>query len=375
MSAESEMKISFLVTYYNQEKYVKQSLESILAIEKPDEWEILIGDDASTDGTCQEVQKYVEQDSKHIKLFRRTDEDKKGLTKLHMGPMNRLSLLEKASGDYFVTLDGDDWYSDKAFVREAIAIMEENPNISVVMFGNRTISHGIVTGEFLLPKEGYITGEEYLSKKWHIHAGACVYRNAFDENKIDFLKQLHLFDDHSIPITNLEYGDIYFVPRVIYNYRYLENSVYYPESFIVKYCYIATWISPVLLAVPERLKTVTKISYYDSVIIMYIYRKEIKNIPREKYREIKKMLEAYCPSEIYDLFCYDSLNLKEFWCLRNKIINGHRRDVFDKYCARVKENLKSRFSKKINKLPYIRGLVMENEMLKAQLKEMSGEDQ
>ena len=56
------MKISFLVTYYQQERFVRQSLDSILAIKKPEEWEILVGDDGSTDGTVQEVQKYIDRD-------------------------------------------------------------------------------------------------------------------------------------------------------------------------------------------------------------------------------------------------------------------------------------------------------------------------
>ena len=41
------MKISFLVTYYQQAEYVRQSMESILALKKPEAWEILIGDDGS----------------------------------------------------------------------------------------------------------------------------------------------------------------------------------------------------------------------------------------------------------------------------------------------------------------------------------------
>ena len=44
------MKVSFLVTYYQQARFVRESLDSILALEKPAEWEILIGDDGSADG-------------------------------------------------------------------------------------------------------------------------------------------------------------------------------------------------------------------------------------------------------------------------------------------------------------------------------------
>ena len=53
------MKVSFLVTYYNQREYVKQSMDSILAIDKPCDWEILVGDDGSSDGTIEEVNRYL----------------------------------------------------------------------------------------------------------------------------------------------------------------------------------------------------------------------------------------------------------------------------------------------------------------------------
>ncbi len=52
------MKISFLVTYYNQAQYVKDSLDSILAINKNYDWELLVGDDGSTDETVSIVNEY-----------------------------------------------------------------------------------------------------------------------------------------------------------------------------------------------------------------------------------------------------------------------------------------------------------------------------
>ena len=63
------MKVSFLVTYYNQESFVRESLDSILALEKPGEWEILVGDDGSSDGTAAAVREYVDADPEHIRLF------------------------------------------------------------------------------------------------------------------------------------------------------------------------------------------------------------------------------------------------------------------------------------------------------------------
>ena len=46
------MKISILVVTYNQEKYIQQCLDSILMQQIDFEYEVIIGDDCSTDNTA-----------------------------------------------------------------------------------------------------------------------------------------------------------------------------------------------------------------------------------------------------------------------------------------------------------------------------------
>lgn len=52
------MKISFCITYYNQEQYVKDSIKSILSLEIPIDFEVLIGDDGSSDGTLNKIEAF-----------------------------------------------------------------------------------------------------------------------------------------------------------------------------------------------------------------------------------------------------------------------------------------------------------------------------
>lgn len=55
------MKISICITYYNQEKFVRQSLDSVLAIDYPCDFEILCGDDGSDDNMIDIIKEYAEK--------------------------------------------------------------------------------------------------------------------------------------------------------------------------------------------------------------------------------------------------------------------------------------------------------------------------
>ena len=63
------VKISFCVTYYNQAKFVEQSINSILAIKMPCDYEILIGDDGSTDDTLEKIKEFQNLYPDKIKYF------------------------------------------------------------------------------------------------------------------------------------------------------------------------------------------------------------------------------------------------------------------------------------------------------------------
>lgn len=222
------MKISFLVTYYNQKKYVKQSMDSILAIDKPCDWEILVGDDGSTDGTDEEVKKYIYQYPDNIKLYVMPRDSKKNYDSVKRASANRLNILEKSEGDYFCIIDGDDYYCDVEFIKEAIDIFTKLEKISIVMFGHREIKDGIWGNECKFPEgknKNFVTKEEYL-KKYYVHSGACVYKKNFNVQRLEFINSLGYYDDNDIVINNLNYGEIYSVHKIIYAYRQTGMSVF-----------------------------------------------------------------------------------------------------------------------------------------------------
>ena len=221
------MKISFLVTYYQQERYVRESMESLLALKKPGEWEILIGDDGSSDGTVSAAMAYVNRDPEHIRLFVMDRDPGRKYNPVERASLNRLNLVRQATGDCYMLMDGDDFYSDTDFLPEAAGLLESHPEVSVIALGTWLFQEG---GSRQAPGRGtrkvkHTPRSRYL--RWqYTHAGACLIRNGHTEENLAMLESLGSFDDNDIVLNALARGELIRLDRPVYAYRQAEGSVY-----------------------------------------------------------------------------------------------------------------------------------------------------
>lgn len=111
------VKLSVLVTFCNQRQYIKRALDSILAQKTNFDFEVLIGLDGVYDGSEEIIREYTDKHD-FIRLYKMSfaGMDTIGIEK---ASLNRKSLLEKAEGEFFSVLDGDDFYGDDREVSEA----------------------------------------------------------------------------------------------------------------------------------------------------------------------------------------------------------------------------------------------------------------
>lgn len=312
------MKVSFLVTYYNQREYVKQSMDSILAIDKPCDWEILVGDDGSSDGTIEEVNRYVEQYPEKIKLYVMPRESEKKYDSVRRASANRLNILEKCSGDIFCTLDGDDFFCDIGFVKEAIEIFEKDQEISIIAYGFKYVTNGTYGKEFILPADvaNMRVDKTMYLEKFYLHAGGCVHRKAFGKERIDYIKKLGYFDDNNIVINSLNYGEMYAVNRSIYAYRQTGQSVYTSMDSLEQAVLNVQGMDADIRLVDESLQNAIKKRYATAVIMMYIWRNEIRSIlGEEKCLKYEDGCKSLMPS-----YCYDILNYKKISDDRKRVL-------------------------------------------------------
>lgn len=114
---------------YNHEKYIAQAIESVLAQKTEYSFELLIGNDKSTDNTASVVQTLAKTD-KRITLI-----DRKENIGLHR---NIADLIKLAKGKYIALLEGDDFWTISDKLQRQVKYLEENPDCGQCFTGGYT---------------------------------------------------------------------------------------------------------------------------------------------------------------------------------------------------------------------------------------------
>ncbi|KAF5028181.1 Glycosyl transferase family 2 [anaerobic digester metagenome] len=113
--------VSVIVLTYNHEDYIAQALDSILMQEVDFDYEILVGDDASSDLTVGIIREYVNRFPSLIRPFFRA---------INLGaPRNAYELLRNARGDYLAFCEGDDFWTSKDKLLTQVKFLERNPSL------------------------------------------------------------------------------------------------------------------------------------------------------------------------------------------------------------------------------------------------------
>ena len=218
------MKISFLVTYYNQEQYVYDSLNSLFKIKKPCDYEVIVGNDGSTDDTLDEVNKWKDKFEDRISVY--TADRNDGVVDGVVRASNlRRELYKQSTGDYFCILDGDDYYCDMNFLLEAMEIFEKYNEISVVMFNYRLAYHDRIEENKAKTPSGILNNRKYITD-YYSPAAACVLKAFRDEDYMTRLMSAVYYDDNDIVICNLGCGDLFYVDKYVFDYRQSPQSAW-----------------------------------------------------------------------------------------------------------------------------------------------------
>lgn len=206
--------LSILCLTYNQEKYVKQALESMLAQKTTFQFEILIHDDASTDATVKILRQYQKDYPEIVYvLFEKENQFTKEASAM---VLNKLFYIAK--GKYISLCEGDDYFTDDTKLQHQVDFLEKNPEYSLCFHPvNVTYEDDDATDEvFPEWKKGEVFTLQKLLKQNFIQTNSVVYRSLKDYS---YLPIGFLPGDWYLHIYHARFGKIGFINKVMSTYR------------------------------------------------------------------------------------------------------------------------------------------------------------
>ena len=119
--------VSVIMFVYNHAPYLKQAIESVLMQEGSFPAEILIHDDASSDGSAEIIRTYAKRfPDLIVPLLESENQTRQGINYVDHTIMPRLS------GTYIAHCEGDDYWTDPKKLKKQVRILEKHPEYAAV---------------------------------------------------------------------------------------------------------------------------------------------------------------------------------------------------------------------------------------------------
>lgn len=225
------MILSIIVISHNQKEQLKRCIDSILSQELPFEHEIIISDDASTDGTWELIQEYATIESR-IKALQCNTDNYNPSNNGSRGGWNRCYAYPHATGKYIAFVDGDDFFIKGSDIcKKQVELLELHSECSCCMANDYnlndsdSVSNVTLRHQEILPSGEIMPSEEYIKNSWYFRESHCfVYRrNPF----VDPVKLYGgYFEDCVITDHHIQYGDIVCLNEAGYVYVQYPSSIW-----------------------------------------------------------------------------------------------------------------------------------------------------
>lgn len=126
------MKVSVWMTAYNHEKYLAQCLDSVLGQKTNFDFEIILGEDCSTDRTREIAIEYKNRFPEKIKLF---------LPQQNLGMMEMdIATWKLCTGEYIALLNGDDYWTDEYKLQTQADFLDANTDAVMCFHQARVVN-------------------------------------------------------------------------------------------------------------------------------------------------------------------------------------------------------------------------------------------
>lgn len=249
---KSKNLVSVITACYNSEKYISETLNSVLN-QTHQNWELLLVDDCSKDNTLPIIKEFQKTD-KRIKLFQ--------LDVNSGAAIARNTAIKDANGEFIAFLDGDDKWLPKKLELQLEFMISNNYNLTHTAY-ELIDNNGVKLNKTIVPAKTLNYNDMLYSNK--IGCLTAIY-NQSKLGKI-YMPLLRKRQDYGLWLKILKTGEkAYGLPEVLSQYRKTENSISNNKLNLIKW----NWK---LYREVENLSVFKSAYYIGSNIITKVFRR------------------------------------------------------------------------------------------------------
>jgi len=218
---------------YQHAPFIRECLDSVLMQQTDFPFEIILGEDESTDGTREICAEYARNYPDRVRLFLRSRRDVIYINGHPTGRYNMVESLKAARGKYIAFLEGDDYWTNPLKLQKQVEVLESNKGIIACHHWQK---HSILKeGKYIevdSPKNdtGYFpekiaSVKEIFENKLRVKSRTIMFRNIIEDGFFpDWFYEVAFGD---VPLSFLlgKHGNFYFIDEPMAVYRQTAKGV------------------------------------------------------------------------------------------------------------------------------------------------------
>ena len=215
----SDVLVTVICITFNHKNYIRRCLDSLVSQKTDFRYEVIVHDDASTDGTGEIVREYAERyPGLIIPVIEEENCFSRGIDFI------QLKMLPIASGKYCVEVEGDDFWCDPDRLKLQVEALETHPECVVCVHDTNVVDKDGNPQSMHFPDipidHNIISTEEFM--ELHLAQGHWLFHLSSFMVSLDLFKEFTEFKQTGFPSKFYKVGDL-----PLYLYFSLKGAFYY----------------------------------------------------------------------------------------------------------------------------------------------------
>jgi glycosyltransferase involved in cell wall biosynthesis len=203
--------VSVCMITYNHEAYISQAIEGVIMQKTDFPFELVIGEDCSTDQTRDICIKYQQKYPNLIRVISNAQN-------MGMGP-NLVQTLLNCNGKYIALCDGDDFWININKLQKQVYFLESNNEYVLCFHASKILTDDIKTDDFITKiPDNYESIHTLARKGNYIHTPTVVFRNIIRSFPKGFIHSP--ICDYFLYMILAQNGKLKYIDNIMSVYRY-----------------------------------------------------------------------------------------------------------------------------------------------------------